>query len=54
MISRPRKEDPRITAARKKFGRPFAHEEGTDWKPSTELFLTRWMRERGERPRASK
>lgn len=38
----------KVAEARKKFGRPFAHEEGSTWRPQKELFLTRWMRERGK------
>jgi hypothetical protein len=35
----------RLDAARKKFGRPFVHEPGSDWKPNKEPFLTRYFNE---------
>lgn len=33
----------RIEEARKKFGRPFAAEAGSDWKPNNVPFLTRYF-----------
>ena len=38
----PRRESP-VEAARRRFGRRFAHEPGSDWKPQPELYLTRWL-----------
>ena len=32
-----------LEEARKKFGRPFAHEEGSNWKPHNVPFLTRYF-----------
>lgn len=33
----------RVQQARQKFGRPFAHEEGSNWKPNNTPFLTRYF-----------
>ena len=37
-----------LEEARRRYGRPFAHEPGTEFTPNPEPFLTRWMRERVE------
>lgn len=33
----------KLEAARKRFGRPFAHQPGTDWKPRTTPVLLDWL-----------
>lgn len=38
----------KLLQARERFGRPFAHEEGSSWKPTNVPFLTRYFR--GEMP----
>lgn len=35
-------QDKRLAQAREKFGRLFAHEPGTNWKPEPRPLLTRW------------
>lgn len=37
----------RLEIARQRFGRPFAHEPGTRWKPRATPVLTEWMQQRG-------
>lgn len=41
----------RIEEARKRFGGPFAYEEGTTWKPHVVPLLTEWMQSRGGQSR---
>lgn len=36
----------KVAAARMKFGRPFVHEKGSDWKPNSTPFLTRYFQQR--------
>ena len=36
----------KLAAARMKFGRPFVHEKGSDWKPNSTPFLTRYFQQR--------
>lgn len=35
-----------IEAARRRFGRPFAHEPGSDWKPRQQPLLIEWLASR--------
>lgn len=35
----------KLRQARQRFGKPFAHEEGSTWKPTNVPFLTRWFRQ---------
>lgn len=37
----------KLVQAREKFGRPFAHEPGSDWKPRATPVLTEWMQRKG-------
>lgn len=49
IAGRPVAVDPtrkRIDEARRRFGRPFAHEAGTNWRPRDTLYLTVWLAER--------
>lgn len=39
-------EDPRVTEARKRHGKPFAFEAGTTWEPREVPFLTEWLSQR--------
>ena len=32
-----------LDAARRRFGRPFAHEAGTNWQPRPVRLLTEWL-----------
>lgn len=36
----------KVDQARERFGKKFAYEPGSEWKPQSEFFLTRWMRTR--------
>lgn len=36
----------KVDLARKKFGKPFAHEEGSPWVPRTTRLLTDWLSKR--------
>ena len=36
----------RVEEARRRFGRPFAHEAGNNWGPKTVPLLTEWMQSR--------
>ena len=38
----------RVEEARKRFGKPFAHEQGTTWKRPVTPILTQWMQSRGK------
>jgi hypothetical protein len=33
----------KLARARERFGRPFAIERGSDWKPRTQRYLTEWL-----------
>lgn len=47
IAGRPVSVDPKpIDNARRRFGRPFAHESGTDWKPRETPLLAEWMASR--------
>ena len=35
-----------VARARERFGRPFAYEPGTDWRPHTERVLSQWLAQR--------
>ena len=37
----------KLIQAREKFGRPFAHEPGSDWVPRKVPVLTEWMQNKG-------
>lgn len=43
----------KIDQARVRFGRPFAHEEGSDWKPRNVPFLTQYFRNLKKGPRGN-
>lgn len=45
---------PAVAEARKKHGKPFAHEPGSDYKPHEVPVLTRWMQSGGAKREASK
>lgn len=36
----------KLAEARERFGRPFSHEPGTDWKPRTTPVLIEWLTHR--------
>ena len=36
-----------IDRARQRYGRPFAHEPGSNYRPSEMLYLMRWMQSGG-------
>ena len=38
-----------LQRARRRFGRPFAHQRGTDWKPRETPLLTEWMQRGGSK-----
>lgn len=42
----PKHMQEKVAAARQKFGRPFVHEKGTDWKPNSTPFLTRYFQQK--------
>ena len=46
-----RRETP-VEAARRRFGRLFAHEPGSTWRPQPELFLTKWLASRPKKDQA--
>ena len=37
----------KILQARERHGKPFAHEQGSEWKPRAIPVLTEWMQSRG-------
>jgi hypothetical protein len=44
-VSVPKATTP-VDAARKRFGKPFAHEEGSTWKPRETPLLAEWLASR--------
>jgi len=42
------KAETKVDLARKRHGKPFAHEAGATWRPNETPLLTRWMQTRGK------
>jgi len=38
-----------VTQARKRHGKPFSHEPGSNWKPHEVPVLTQWLQSRGKK-----